>query len=394
MLDQRWQDAGAAVAMHRSPEDLVVGPVELGPLIGTVVPYRLAAAGLPDWLIVHKGRLAELDGGLLESALRLLQPVHANDVFVVLSARTDLPAVGRHDRHLRTLLQATRSGSARPPNPTQPLDLAEIAWLPRTTLELCSRAACQYAYLGGETALCRILSRYLMYVDTSDESLTPHLALNGIWETWVTQLVARVVRAGDRCVDVGANHGYFSVLLADLIGPAGRLVAVEPNPRLHKLTMASLQANGFSTRAKGIAAAVSDVSGGRARLRVPAGHLADASIVSAGAASAEAVEVETVRLDDLLAGWDRVDVVKIDVEGAEAAVWRGMAEVVRHNPQLKIVVELSVDRAAEPRTLVEDIAAAGFLLRSIQADATLRLLTIDECLNERPWWMLYLSRED
>ncbi len=72
------------------------------------------------------------------------------------------------------------------------------------------RALCESAYLGDETALCRVLGRYKMFVDTSDNSLSPHLMLDGYWEMWLTEALARAIRPGMTVVDVGANLGYFT----------------------------------------------------------------------------------------------------------------------------------------------------------------------------------------
>ena len=77
--------------------------------------------------------------------------------------------------------------------------------LARPEAEAACQARCQTAYLGEKTALCRVLGKYLMYVDSTDLSLAPHLLLNGFWEMWITEAVVRALRPGWNCVDVGAN---------------------------------------------------------------------------------------------------------------------------------------------------------------------------------------------
>ena len=78
------------------------------------------------------------------------------------------------------------------------------------------RALCQTAYLGDHEALCRVLGRYKIYVDTRDIGIASHLMLEGYWEMWVTQAMMRMVRRGSVVADIGANLGYFTLLLADL----------------------------------------------------------------------------------------------------------------------------------------------------------------------------------
>ena len=56
-----------------------------------------------------------------------------------------------------------------------------------------------------------------MYIDTADVGFGAHLLLDGFWESWLTEFIARRVQAGMRFADVGANHGYYTVLAADLL---------------------------------------------------------------------------------------------------------------------------------------------------------------------------------
>ena len=72
--------------------------------------------------------------------------------------------------------------------------------------------------------LCRVLGKYLMYADSQETGITPHLALHGYWESWITLALARTLRPGWHCLDVGANHGYYTLVMADGAGPDGRVV--------------------------------------------------------------------------------------------------------------------------------------------------------------------------
>ena len=61
---------------------------------------------------------------------------------------------------------------------------------------------------GASAVACRVLGKYIMYCAALDSALTPHLALNGIWEPWITMAIARHVQPGMRCMDIGACYGY------------------------------------------------------------------------------------------------------------------------------------------------------------------------------------------
>ena len=77
-----------------------------------------------------------------------------------------------------------------------------------------------------------------MYLDTRDVGFAQHIIMDGYWEYWVTQFMIEVVKPGFRVVDIGANFGYYTNLLSDLVGPDGCCLAIEPNPNtLAKLRM-------------------------------------------------------------------------------------------------------------------------------------------------------------
>ena len=94
-------------------------------------------------------------------------------------------------------------------------------------------------YLGNDTAITRTAYGHKLFVDTRDISLTLHLLLDGDWEHWIATVVRRTVKPGMVAVDIGSNCGFYSLLIADGVGSAGRLYAFEANPRMHDLIPAA-----------------------------------------------------------------------------------------------------------------------------------------------------------
>src|SRR5688500_10243311 len=74
-------------------------------------------------------------------------------------------------------------------------------------------------------ALCLVLGRYSMYVDTVDQYISPHLMLDGYWESWVTLAMAKIIKPNWVCTDVGSCMGYYTILMADAVGPGGKVFA-------------------------------------------------------------------------------------------------------------------------------------------------------------------------
>jgi FkbM family methyltransferase len=265
----------------------------------------------------------------------------------------------------------------------------------RVDLETLSRQACHAVRLNERLIICRVLGKYILYADPEDVGLTPHLCLDGFWESWITIAMARLLQPGWHCVDVGANHGYYTMIMADAVEPSGRVMAIEPNPQLADLVKLSLEVNGYLPHASVLQRAAADLDAKKISLVVPRHRAINASLFKEATAFDEVFEVETITIDQATAGWPRVDLVKIDAEGAEALIWRGMRETLAQHAAITIIMEMRCSRYAEPRAFVRDIESAGFPLRHIDNDGSIKGLTAEQVLNDRPEedWMLFLRRD-
>lgn len=265
----------------------------------------------------------------------------------------------------------------------------------RSALEAKARQQCQSTYVGNQLVLCRVLGKYLMYADADDISLMPRLCLDGFWEAWVTMAMARLLRPGWHCVDVGANHGYYTLIMADAVEHDGRVLAVEPNPRLAALLTLNIEVNGFQSHASVLQKAVTGTDAQKNNLVIPLRRMGDATLCQPATAADEVVEVETVTLDSALAAWPSVDLIKIDAEGSEDAIWAGMQQTLERNRDITIIMELTCPRYADPRAFLQAIQRAGFRLRYIDYDASIKSATQEQLLTDRSkeYWMLFLHRD-
>jgi FkbM family methyltransferase len=265
----------------------------------------------------------------------------------------------------------------------------------RFVLEKISQSHYQTARVSDRVMLCRVLGKYIMFVDSNDVSITPHLCLDGFWESWITVAMARVLKPGWFCMDVGANHGYYTLIMADAIGPTGRVLAVEPNPTLAELVKLSLEVNGFQGRGTVLQKAVYDSDSIRTNFVIPRNRGLNGTLCREATSSDEVTEVETITLDHFTENWPQVDLVKIDAEGAEESIWNGMRKTLERNLGITIIMEVSCVRYANPQMFVHKILDAGFILRHIDYDATIKNLTENQILNNRVGedWMLFLRRQ-
>lgn len=177
------------------------------------------------------------------------------------------------------------------------------------------------------------------------DALMSEAYLTGRYEPQETALLHRILRPGMTFVDVGANWGYFTLLAFDAVGPSGRVVSVEADPRAVEALRANLDANGLdSGRVFAVAAAdrpgrlsMQDYAPGAGEL----GNfgLAQATTVTPGG---RRFEISARPLDDVLdeAGVERVDLLKMDIEGAEASAIEGLARRLGEGRVTRILLEL------------------------------------------------------
>lgn len=173
------------------------------------------------------------------------------------------------------------------------------------------------------------------------------------WSEPELRQLDRFVGPGEVFVDVGANIGLYTLKAARLVGPTGRVIAVEPGAVAGDQLLANVALNGFD-QVRLVRGALSDRSGEGVLRHVPLGNDPQAYSLLPDPAAPDGERVRTLTLDELCAecGLDRLDCLKIDVEGGEEQVIAGgLSAIERHRPTLIMEVNCPilerVDRARD-----------------------------------------------
>jgi FkbM family methyltransferase len=172
--------------------------------------------------------------------------------------------------------------------------------------------------------------------------------VGGAYEPATSRFVMGHLKAGLVFIDVGANLGYFSMLAAQQVRPEGRVLAFEPNPEVFPMLTSAVSRNRFANvqpfemalgdhdREVELFLSNDPKNDGLSSITPWAGHL------KSGALSAEhTVRVAERRFDNLYFDpqLERVDLIKIDVEGGELGVLRGMENTLERFAPREMIIE-------------------------------------------------------
>lgn len=205
-----------------------------------------------------------------------------------------------------------------------------------STLDLTTQLLRRNAIPLGRDVAMRTDDGYLL-VPAEDEQLLVAMAETaGRLEPGTLSVLLALLPEGGLMVDVGAHVGTLCVPAVRRLGPGGHVLALEPTPRTAALLRRSLALNGLEGRVTVLECAAG-ADEGRAMLGLSP-VLSHNSLAPLDEAT-DHVEVAVRPLDAVVEPGRRVDLVKIDAEGFELQVWRGMRRIVAENRDVAVVVE-------------------------------------------------------
>ena len=231
-------------------------------------------------------------------------------------------------------------------------------------------------YVGNGRVLTRTANGFKLFVDARDVSIAPHLILDGVWEEHTEAVLRTLVRPGMTIVEIGANLGYFTLLMAQRAGSAGAVHAFECDPALAQLARDNLEVNGLSNVANLHEMAVSDREGAM-RFFTAERHRGGGTLVGGlaqipelTAAERREIEVRSITLDAFAATLSRpIDLIKIDAEGAEPAILHGGRDVFSRRAPLTVVMEFCpaffTQAGSDPEARLAELEGWGFRLSRI-----------------------------
>jgi FkbM family methyltransferase len=182
----------------------------------------------------------------------------------------------------------------------------------------------------------------------------------GVYDLALSEFIFRVVRKHDVLLDVGANVGYTSLLMAERLEGTGRLISFEPLPELFQVLCHNIPHEDFP-QVELRELALSD-KGGEAILTLPPDFEKNDGIATLEERNGGTkIKIQTARLDDLnFRG--KIRLIKLDVEGHELAVLRGGVETIRKSEVDFILYEDLGHQTAEVTNILNELGYKVFKL--------------------------------
>lgn len=203
-------------------------------------------------------------------------------------------------------------------------------------------------YVGDDRVLISTVWGGRLLVPSDDLSLMPELVAHGTYDAPFTQFVQRHVQPGDTVIDVGANVGLFTLLLAYQVWEYGRVVAYEANPRMLELLRHNVAMGWLEDRVEIVPKAAAATTGALPFLAPrryamtgslrPVEHLLSSEN---RLDTLDRIEVEAEPLDVHIGRFDRIDLIKVDVEGAEDQVFSGMEQLLASGAVRRVSFEVA-----------------------------------------------------
>ncbi|WP_420641999.1 FkbM family methyltransferase [Candidatus Leptofilum sp.] len=215
------------------------------------------------------------------------------------------------------------------------------------------------------------LPDFQIFVRINDLYIGGVIAKYGVYEPNVTLIVKELIQPGMTFLDIGANIGYYSMLVAAKVTDKGRVLAFEPIAENRDLFAKSMEVNKFQNMEL-FPYAVSD-SEHTVSLEM-GGRTSNSRITSAAEANKNNLQAQTVVLDTFLSELTALDMIKMDIEGAEFLALNGMSSLVsRYKPH--IITEFSpglIPKTShvQPIEYLQKIVGFGYNLQIIYPDGS------------------------
>lgn len=196
--------------------------------------------------------------------------------------------------------------------------------------------------IGKKGVLAHIYRDFKLYLEFTDDSIEIYYL--GIYEPEETRMIKSMVKEGMAVLDIGANIGYFSMVMANLVSPQGKVYSFEPNPQMFERLQKNLEINpNLSEQIEIHQLAIGEKEGKANFFCPPVGFEGLGGLQNTNRISINnVINVDVITLDKFIEdnNIQRLDFIKLDVEGGEFDVLRGAKNTLnKYHPTILFEAE-------------------------------------------------------
>lgn len=204
-----------------------------------------------------------------------------------------------------------------------------------------------FCKLKGKSWKIRDVQGSKMWLNYQYGGIHADLIMNGVRELAATAYMQTILQPGWVVVDIGANIGYYALMEARI---CREVLAIEPEPSNYELLLSNIELNGY----KNVATLLSAVGDRNGAVELALSEVANWHRVKTRGTKKDTITVPMVTMDAYLMG-KRVDMVRMDVEGYEFHILKGMEQTIANNPGLTLFIELHGEYLKEYGTSAEEV---------------------------------------
>jgi FkbM family methyltransferase len=220
------------------------------------------------------------------------------------------------------------------------------------------------------------------------QGLSPHIGSDGLYEPAETCLIQKILHPNMTFVDIGANIGWYTLLAASKVGSKGRVISFEPEPLNNNLLKQSIALNNFQNVIL-LQKCLSNCNG-KTKLFLAGQNFGAHSIVRQTSTRPTNIDVDTQKLDQALTelGISNIDVLKIDVEGAEPIVLEGARQIISKGVK-HVLFEWNLDEWQNRINFLKDIFCNYEMYQIINSPFLIKRINLEK-LQKTKFLNLYL----
>jgi FkbM family methyltransferase len=232
------------------------------------------------------------------------------------------------------------------------------------------------SYVGDGVALTYLADATPIYINSDDCGGPVNLLNGGRYEEENLEVLLSFITDTSIFLDIGANVGFFTLQVGKRVSGNGSIYAFEPHPKLLNLLRWNVHLNGLSRTVTCFPFGLSDQNSA-SKFSYPVGHLGGGAVGDlSNSGDYDVINSEIRRLDDVLGPDFACDLVKIDVEGHEFNVLKGMRRIIANSPKIKILFEKLTPNCGTETALEEFFDENRFDLYAVQSDSSLAKLGV------------------